>query len=158
MGADHLEEVCARGWEGLIAKKATAPYTPGRSKRWLKLKCSRGQELVVGGWTQPRGSRHGFGSLLLGYHEDGRLRYAGRVGTGFDERTLSDLSRRLRSLTRDDSPFADPPRRHDVRWVEPRLVAEVDFTEWTRDGRLRHPRFKGLRRDKDPREVVREEP
>jgi bifunctional non-homologous end joining protein LigD len=157
-GRELLDDACGRGWEGLIAKKASAPYASGRSRRWLKLKCSRGQELVVGGWTAPRGTRHGFGSLLLGHYEGGRLRYAGRVGTGFDARTLTGLSRHLARLERDTPPFVDPPRLRDVRWAEPELVAEIAFTEWTRDGRLRHPRFKGVRTDKDPGTVVRESP
>lgn len=155
-GPTLLEDACARGWEGLIGKDAGAPYRSGRSRRWVKLKCSAGQELVIGGWTEPRGSRSGFGSLLLGHVERGELRYAGRVGTGFDHATLDSLSRRLRELEVDTSPFADAPRLRDAHWARPRLVAEVAFTEWTRDGRLRHPRFQGLRDDKDPGEVVRE--
>jgi bifunctional non-homologous end joining protein LigD len=157
-GKAYLEQACARGWEGLIAKKASAPYTAGRSRRWLKLKCARGQELVIGGWTAPRGGRQGFGSLLLGHHTPEGLRYAGRVGSGFTAATLADLTRRLRALERPDAAFVDPPRLRDAHWVDPRLVAEIAFTEWTRDGRLRHPRFKGLRPDKDPGTVVREEP
>lgn len=157
-GEAFLEQACARGWEGLIAKRASAPYTGGRSRRWLKLKCASDQELVIAGWTPPQGTRAGFGSLLLGHHTDAGLRYAGRVGTGFTDAALRDLSRRLRDLERPDPPFVDPPRLRGVRWAEPRLVAEIGFTEWTRDGRLRHPRFKGLRTDKDPQTVVRETP
>ena len=149
-------EACRKGWEGLIAKRAAAPYTHGRSRDWLKLKCSAEQELVVGGFTAPKGTRAELGALLLGHFEDGHLRYAGKVGTGFTEATLRDLAGRLAPLHRPDSPFADPVREPRTTWVEPRLVAQVGFSEWTRDGRLRHPRFLGLCEDKDAREVVRE--
>ena len=155
-GEELFREACRRGWEGLIAKRADAPYTHGRSRDWLKFKCSAEQELVIGGYTAPRGSRTELGALLLGYYEDGRLRYAGKVGTGFTQATLRDLAARLEPLRRDDSPFADPVRERDATWVEPRLVAQVGFAEWTRDGRLRHPRFLGLREDKAAEEVVRE--
>lgn len=158
-GRALLDEACRKGWEGLIAKRAESTYRGGRSRSWLKLKCVARQELVIGGYTDPKGSRHGFGSLLLGYHdEDGRLRYAGRVGTGFDERSLSDLSARLARIGRSTSPFSDAPSGRDVHWVTPELVGEVGFTEWTEAGRLRHPRFVGLRHDKDARDVVRESP
>ena len=149
-------EACRKGWEGLIAKRAEAPYTHGRSRDWLKFKCTAEQELVIGGYTAPRGSRSDLGALLLGYFEDGRLRYAGKVGTGFTRATLADLSARLAPLRRDSSPFADLVREPHTTWVEPRLVAQVGFSEWTRDGRLRHPRFLGLRDDKAAEEVVRE--
>ena len=155
-GEELFRRACAAGWEGLIAKRADAPYTHGRSRDWLKFKCAAEQELVVGGYTAPRGSREDLGALLLGYYEDGRLRYAGKVGTGFTRATLRDLASRLAPLRRSDPPFADAPRLRDATWVEPQLVAEVGFTEWTRDGRLRHPRFLGLRDDKAAREVVRE--
>lgn len=158
-GEAFYAEACAKGWEGLIAKRADAHYTGGRSRSWLKFKCVRNQELVIGGFTEPQGSRVGFGALLVGYHHDGDLVYAGKVGTGFDRQNLRRLRKRMDGLERDTSPFAvgDLPRT-GVHWIEPRLVAQVGFTEWTDDGRLRHPRFEGLRRDKDPREVVREEP
>ena len=160
-------EACRRGWEGLIAKRADAAYTHARSKDWLKFKCAAGQELVVGGFTDPKGSRVGIGALLVGYfaHEPARLVYAGKVGTGFDRATLLDLERRLRALQRPTSPFASlagVPLRDAagaiVHWVEPRLVVQISFAEWTANGRLRHPSFQGLRDDKDPREVVRERP
>ncbi|HEX8067967.1 MAG TPA: non-homologous end-joining DNA ligase [Thermoleophilaceae bacterium] len=150
-------EACRRGWEGLIAKRADSTYVQARSRDWLKWKCESQQELVVGGWTEPKGSRAGLGALLVGHWEDGRLRYAGKVGTGFDRETLLELAGRLRELQRAESPFADAGRVR-ASWAEPRLVAQVAFTEWTRDGRLRHPRFLGLREDKDPRDVVRERP
>ncbi len=149
-------EACRRGWEGLIAKRADAPYTHGRSHDWLKFKCTAEQELVIGGYTAPRGSRSELGALLLGHFEDGRLRYAGKVGTGFTHATLADLSARLAPLRRESTPFADPVREPHATWVEPRLVAQVGFSEWTRDGRLRHPTFLGLRDDKAAEEVVRE--
>jgi ATP-dependent DNA ligase len=155
-GLALFEEACRKGWEGLVAKRADAPYVHGRSRDWLKMKCDAAQEMVVGGWTAPRGSRTDLGALLIGVYDDGRLRYAGKVGTGFTQATLRDLAARLAPLRRDDSPFADAPRFRDATWVEPRLVAQVGFTEWTRDGRLRHPRFLGLREDKSPEEVVRE--
>jgi DNA ligase D-like protein (predicted ligase) len=158
-GVAFYQEACRKGWEGLIAKRADSPYSTSRSKDWLKFKCDRGQELVVGGYTAPKGSRVEFGALLVGtYDAEGNLRYAGKVGTGFDEATLHDLGKRLRALRRDEPPFADPRsiKVPGASWVEPELVAEVGFTEWTRDGRLRHPRFLGLRFDKSAREVVRE--
>ena len=155
-GEALFAEACRKGWEGLIAKRADSPYVHGRSRDWLKLKCSAEQELVIGGYTAPKGSRTDLGALLLGYHEDGRLRYAGKVGTGFTRATLRDLAGRLEPLRRDASPFADQVKERGATWVEPRLVAQIGFSEWTRDGRLRHPRFLGLREDKPAGEVVRE--
>jgi bifunctional non-homologous end joining protein LigD len=151
-------EACRKGWEGLVAKRADSPYVATRSRDWLKFKCEQGQEFVIGAYTAPRGSRVEFGALLLGYYRDGELRYAGKVGTGFDEAVLHDLGARLRELERDDPPFADASqiRERDVTWVEPVLVAQVGFSEWTAAGRLRHPRFLGLRDDKAADEVVRE--
>lgn len=157
-GRQLLDEACRKGWEGLIAKVAEGRYVPRRSPDWLKLKCEKGQEFVIGGFTDPAGSRTGFGALLLGYYEDGRLRYAGKVGTGYDEATLRSLRRKLDELVTDASPFADPVREKGAHWVAPELVAETGFTEWTTDGRLRHPRFLGLRDDKRPEDVVRERP
>lgn len=158
--AELLAAACRDGWEGLIAKRPESPYRSGRSREWLKLKCVRRQEMVIGGWTDPQGARSGFGALLIGYHDDqGRLCFAGKVGTGYDESTLRDLSVRLAPLARDTSPFqVESPRGRGLHWVEPRLVAEIGFGEWTATGRLRHPRFLGLRTDKDPAEVVREQP
>lgn len=157
-GADLLAAACARGWEGLIAKRADGDYQPRRSTDWLKLKCSQGQEFVVGGFTEPAGSRVGLGALLLGYQERGKLRYAGKVGTGFDRATLLSLRERLDELRTADPPFDSRVREAGARWVRPALVAQIDFTEWTRDGMLRHPRFLGLRDDKKPEDVVRERP
>jgi bifunctional non-homologous end joining protein LigD len=157
---------CARGWEGVIAKRADAPYVPGRSRDWLKFKCSAGQELVVGGFTEPTRSRVGLGALVVGYYQGGDLVYAGKVGTGFTQAALRELRRRLDALETPDPPFrgdevrraARGPGGAAVHWVRPELVAEVVFSEWTTDGRLRHPRFVGLRDDKPAREVVREAP
>ncbi|WP_030255014.1 non-homologous end-joining DNA ligase [Streptomyces violens] len=157
-GPQRLADACERGWEGLIAKRADGPYVPRRSGDWLKLKCARGQEFVIGGFTEPAGSRVGFGALLLGYYADGTLRYAGKVGTGYDRAALHRIRGLLDEREQARSPFGDPVRERAAHWVRPALVAEVGFTEWTRDGMLRHPRFLGLRDDKKPSEVVREEP
>jgi DNA ligase D-like protein (predicted ligase) len=157
-GQAYWRQACRDGWEGLIAKRADAPYQGGRTRNWLKFKCENAQEFVIGGFTDPRGSRVGFGALLLGYHDpDGRLAYAGKVGTGFDTRLLRLLHARLSRLER-PSPAFDRGHlpRAGVHWVRPRLVGQVAFTEWTEDGQLRHPRFQGLRDDKDPAEVIRE--
>jgi bifunctional non-homologous end joining protein LigD len=155
-GEALFRDACRKGWEGLIAKRADSPYIHGRSRDWLKFKCSAEQELVIGGYTAPKGSRTDLGALLLGYYEGDAFRYAGKVGTGFTQATLRDLATRLRPLVRDTSPFADEVRERGVTWVRPQLVAQIGFSEWTRDGRLRHPRFLGLRDDKDAAEVVRE--
>ncbi len=158
-GEAYFREACRKGWEGLIAKRADSPYVTSRSRDWLKLKCSAEQELVIGGFTEPRGSRTEFGALLVGYYEDGTLRYAGKVGTGFDRETLRELGAAMREREVDDPPFADVhPIPKGTRWTRPDLVAQIGFTEWTRDGRLRHPRYLGLREDKPARDVVRERP
>jgi bifunctional non-homologous end joining protein LigD len=157
-GETAFHYACQHGWEGVIAKRAASPYVSTRSRDWLKLKCAHGQELVIGGWTAPKGSRQRLGAILVGYYEDGKLRYAGKVGTGFDQRTLRMLGDELEHRERPASPFelGDPPR--NARWAEPKLVAEIGFAEWTRDGKLRQPRYQGLRDDKSAREVVREVP
>jgi DNA ligase D-like protein (predicted ligase) len=160
-GKAFYAQACHDGWEGLIAKLAGAPYVSGRNKNWLKFKCESGQELVVGGFTDPQRSRVGFGALLLGYYNpDGELVYAGKVGTGFDTETLRSLRDRLGALEQDGTPFQQGPpvRERGVHWVRPELVAQVGFSEWTDAGELRHPRFQGLRDDKAAREVVREVP
>jgi bifunctional non-homologous end joining protein LigD len=158
-GEAHLADACRRGWEGLIAKRADSIYQARRSRDWLKWKCSAEQELVIAGYTAPKGSREAFGALLVGYYEGAKLRYAGKVGTGFDQRELRSLGERMEQLQRPTSPFdaGDPPAR-GTTWIEPELVAQVAFTEWTRDGSLRHPRYLGLRDDKPARKVVRERP
>lgn len=153
---DLMADACARGWEGLMAKKAASPYRSGRSPDWRKLKCTARQELVIGGWTDPGGARTGFGAILVGYYDDDRLIYAGKVGTGFDEKTLRSLHARLRALAQAEPSFANPPGERGAHWARPELVAEIAFTEWTRDGRLRHPAFLGLRDDKPANQVVRE--
>ena len=158
-GEEMFAEACRKGLEGVMAKRADSPYRATRSSDWRKLKCHAEQELVIGGYTAPQGSRTDFGALLVGYWEDGRLSYAGKVGTGFDQETLRDLGKRLRGLERPESPFVDiHPIPRGTHWVEPELVGQIAFTEWTRDGRLRHPRFLGLRTDKAARDVVRERP
>ena len=156
-GEAYYREACKRGWEGLIAKRASSRYARGRSKDWLKFKCSFEQELVIGGFTEPEGARSHFGALLVGYYDDGDLRYAGKVGTGFTQKTLADLHARMAPLERPDAPFAGkPPVRKGAHWLQPKLVAQIGFSEWTTDGKLRHPRFLGLRADKKARDVVRE--
>jgi bifunctional non-homologous end joining protein LigD len=156
-GEEEYRKACARGDEGVIAKRADAPYRSGRSNDWLKFKCVRDQELVIGGFTAPKGSRVGFGALLVGYYAGKDFVYAGKVGTGFDTNVLRDLHARMRRIERPDSPFTrGRVRERDVRWIEPELVAQIGFTEWTRDGLLRHPRYTGLRTDKSAAEVVRE--
>ncbi|MBO0775522.1 MAG: non-homologous end-joining DNA ligase [Actinobacteria bacterium] len=159
-GEPYWEQACQDRWEGLIAKRADAPYRAGRSRDWLKFKCETAQEFVIGGYTDPQGSRTGFGALLLGYYEPGgALVYAGKVGTGFDQRMLRRLHASLSRLERPRPPFtrgAALPRTR-VHWVEPQVVCQIAFSEWTRDGQLRHPRFRGLRNDKDPTGVVREQ-
>jgi DNA ligase D-like protein (predicted ligase) len=160
-GVEFYSEACHLGWEGLIAKRADAPYQAGRTKDWLKFKCENNQELVIGGFTDPQGTRTGLGALLLGYYDsDGQLVYAGKVGTGFNQQTLHRLHAELSAMEQDRSPFerGDLPRERGVHWTRPRLVAQIGFSEWTTDGRLRHPRFQGLRRDKSPAEVIREVP
>jgi bifunctional non-homologous end joining protein LigD len=159
-GEAFYRQACVDGWEGLIAKRADAPYAEGRTRNWLKFKCIAGQEFVIGGYTDPQGSRQGLGALLVGYYDaDGQLTYAGKVGTGFTTATLRSLHESLSALQRDTSPFAGGrPPKAGVHWAEPRLVAQIEFAEWTTDGLLRQPRFEGLRDDKDPTEVVRETP
>lgn len=155
-GADYYRRACRAGSEGALAKDATRGYAQGRSRAWLKFKCAADQELVVGGYTDPTGQRPELGALLVGYYEGGRFIYAGKVGTGFDESTLRDLRQRLSTLERGRSPFVEDVDARGVHWTHPDLVVEIAFTEWTRDGKLRHPSFVGLRQDKDPGEVTRE--
>jgi DNA ligase D-like protein (predicted ligase) len=155
-GERFYADACSRGWEGLIAKRADSPYRHTRSRDWLKFKCVRDQEFVIGGFTEPRGSRPGFGALLVGYYDDGALRYAGKVGTGYSETSLRELRALLDQLEQPSSPFADPVGEKNAHWVRPTLVAQIGFTEWTHDDKLRHPRFMGLRYDKPAWQVVRE--
>ena len=158
-GVAWLEEACRKGWEGLIAKCADSEHVHARSRNWLKFKCVARQEFVVGGWTEPGGEREGLGALLLGYYDGDELRYAGKVGTGPDEETLRHLSDRLSALERKTLPFStDEGGGSGVHFATPKLVVAVAFTEWTDDGKLRHPRYVGRRLDKDPEDVVREQP
>jgi bifunctional non-homologous end joining protein LigD len=161
-GRAFFELACRRGLEGIVSKQRDRPYLPGRGTAWVKTKCLLRQELVIGGFTDPEGSRRGIGALLVGHYVGSQLTYAGKVGTGYTHAMLLELRKRLTPIERATSPFSpEPPRawtgasRH---WVAPELVAEVAFSEWTNDGRLRHPSFQGLRFDKSPRDVVREAP
>jgi len=159
-GRDFLHHVSQLGLEGMVSKRGDLPYRAGRGPAWQKIKCLRRQEMVIGGFTDPEGSRHGFGALLLGLYEaDGSLSYCGKVGSGFDDATLARLTPELSKLAQKQSPFRNPPQGAEARrahWVKPVLVAEVTFTEWTDDLTLRHPVFQGLRRDKPAKEVMRE--
>ncbi|WP_102417606.1 non-homologous end-joining DNA ligase [Mycobacterium sp. 4858] len=156
-GLAAYRAACERGDEGVIAKLADSRYDGGRSRNWLKFKCVRDQEFVVGGYTSPKGSRVELGALLLGYYDGRDLVYAGKVGTGFDDATLRRLHGRLSTITRDTPPFSRGlVREPDAHWASPELVVQIGFTEWTRDGKLRHPRYLGIRTDKDAAEVVRE--
>ena len=156
-GEAYYRQACRKGWEGVIAKNGDSVYVSSRTRDWLKFKCVHQQEFVIGGYTDPQGERIGFGALLVGYYRRGKLVYAGKVGTGFDTDTLRRLGKNLAQLETAISPFAgDGLPRRGVHWVKPKLVAEIGFTEWTPEGKLRHPRFLGLREDKRPEEVVRE--
>jgi bifunctional non-homologous end joining protein LigD len=160
-GKDALAAAKEQALEGVLAKRLDSVYEPGRrSKNWIKVKIANTQEVVAGGWKPGKGRRAGtIGSLLLGIPGPAGLQYVGHVGTGFNRTMLDDLHRRLRALERKTSPFVGeiPPRdAKDAHWVTPKLVGEVWFTEWTRDGRLRHPTWRGLRPDKSPDEVIRE--
>jgi len=153
-GFEAFELARERGLEGIVAKDPAASYETGkRSMAWRKVKVRAEEEFVLGGFTAPAGARAHFGALLVGAFDGDRLRYAGKVGTGFTATTLADLARRFRELARPTPPFVDPPRERGVTWLEPRLVAQVGFMERTGDGRLRHPVFLGLRDDKAPAEV-----
>jgi bifunctional non-homologous end joining protein LigD len=160
-GPAFFQQACQKGLEGIISKEADAPYVSGRKRSWLKVKCMSEQELVVGGFTRPAGSRQHLGSLLVGMREGKRLVYAGKVGTGFTQASLAELARRLKPLEQEEAPFANPPRGADARgvhWVAPELVAQISFIERTRDGMIRHASFHGLRDDKASADVKLEEP
>jgi len=156
--ASLLASACKIGFEGLVGKRKRSAYASRRNGDWIKLKCHQRQEFVVAGYTDPKGSRAGLGSLLLGVHaEDGGLRYCGNVGSGFSDDSLRSLQTQLRKLVIDKSPFADAPAAgHDTHWIKPVVVAEVEFAGWTKDGRVRHAVFRGLRKDKSPTKIVRE--
>jgi len=139
----------------VIAKIATSPYEPGvRSRDWLKLKVRGESEFVIGGYTPPQGSRTEFGALLVGLYDRGKLRFTGKVGTGYTQETLRDLGAKLKRLRTAASPFDQPPRVKDAVWVKPQLVAQIAYAEWTADGKLRQPAFLGLRADKKPEECT----
>jgi bifunctional non-homologous end joining protein LigD len=159
-GPAFFAEARRLGLEGIVSKQRGQPYKGGRTTSWLKLKCVREQELVIGGFTEPEGSRDGFGALLLGVYAGERLAFAGKVGTGFTVKVARELRKRLDGLEQKACPFDPPPTGPDrlARWVKPVLVAQVKFGEWTHDGKIRHSAFLGLREDKDPREVVMEVP
>jgi bifunctional non-homologous end joining protein LigD len=152
------ERACAEGWEGVIAKRRDSLYEHRRSPRWLKMKCEEAQEFVIGGFTDPQGARTGLGALLVGYYEGDDFVFAGKVGTGFDTKLLTALRARLDRIERATPPFtrAEGLPRIRAHWVEPKVVAQVAFLEWTGHGKLRHSRFLHLREDKAAREVVRE--
>lgn len=157
-GEAFYREASEHRWEGVIAKDGNSVYVSERSRQWLKFKCVNEQEFVIGGYTDPRGQRVGFGALLVGYYERGKLKYAGKVGTGYDTATLRRLRKQLASLETGSKPFEDAGLpRSAVHWVKPKLAAQIGFTEWTGDGKLRHPRFLGLRDDKLAEEVIREQ-
>jgi len=164
-----LAQACRHKLEGIIAKQAASEYEPGRrADAWLKIKCLNGQEFVIGGYTAPKGGRLFFGAILVGYYDREKLIFASKVGTGFDHEALKSLYARFQKLKHADCPFANLPEKRGTSggltagemtrrtWVEPKLVCQIAFTEWTRDGHLRHPAFLGLREDKKPQEVIRE--
>jgi bifunctional non-homologous end joining protein LigD len=157
-GEAFYAQACELGLEGVLSKLGDRPYASGRTRDWLKTKCSRQQEFVIGGYTDPSGSRQGLGALFLGVYEGEKLVYAGKVGTGFTQTSLIQLRKKLGALAIKTPPFAEVPRNEvaGAHWIEPKLAAEVRFTGFTQDGRLRHPVFRGLREDKVPSEIVRE--
>ena len=157
-GREFYAQACQKELEGIISKRADAPYRSGRGKSWLKIKCMRGEELVIGGYSRSDVKTRAFSSLLLGTFEDCKLIYAGKVGTGFNQRDLTALAKRFKPLERKTSPFEAVPtaERKGAVWLEPELVCAVNYAEWTRDGRLRHPSFQGLREDKPARDIHRD--
>ena len=158
-GDEFFAQACRLGLEGIISKRRDQPHREGRHGDWLKTKCTLRQEFVIGGFTDPEGMRAGLGALLIGYFEKDRLVFSGKVGTGFTQKLALDLRRRLDAIERKTCPFDPPPPRaisRNAHWVKPSLICEVEFTEWTADGKIRHPSFQGLRLDKKPHEVVRE--
>ncbi|HET7694735.1 MAG TPA: DNA ligase D [Vicinamibacterales bacterium] len=158
-GPEAHREACRLRLEGIVSKPRNAPYQSGKRVGWLKTKCVSRQEFVIGGFTDPEGSREGIGAILVGVYDGGRLRFAGKVGTGFTVKSARELRTTLNRLEIPSSPFTPPPPGwlgRNAHWVKPALVGEVEFTEWTGDGKIRHPSFQGLRRDKPPEAVVRE--
>jgi bifunctional non-homologous end joining protein LigD len=155
-GIKAFQIASKRGYEGIVAKNLASPYVEKRSSNWLKVKAHKEEEFVIGGYTPPAGSRKYFGALLIGVYDGDKLKYAGKVGTGFDEKSLAELFKKFAPLKRAKSPFAEDVREKGATFVTPKLVAQLSFTEWTSDGKLRHPVFLGLRDDKKAREVTRE--
>lgn len=155
-GERFYQEALKKGWEGILAKRKESSYLSKRSKDWLKFKCSLSQEFVICGFTKPSGARIGFGALLVGYYKSGKLQYAGKVGTGYDTAFLRSLSAKLKTMVLKDSAFEEEIKEKNAIFVRPKLVAEIGFTEWTKDGKLRHPTFLGLRMDKAPTKVKKE--
>ena len=156
-GLKAFQLATKRGFEGLVAKNLASRYVERRSTEWLKVKVHQEDEFIIGGFTKPAGSRQHFGALLLGVYSSKQLTYVGKVGTGFDDKTLTSLHKKFRPLIRTHSPFATDARERGATFLAPKLIAQISFTEWTQDGKLRHPVFLGLRDDKRPEEVVRAE-
>jgi bifunctional non-homologous end joining protein LigD len=156
-GLKAFQIASKRGFEGVVGKNLAFSYVEKRSKEWLKVKVHQEDEFVIGGFTQPTGSRQYFGALLLGVYSGNKLLYAGKVGTGFDTEMLAALYRKFKSLVRSKSPFASAVRERDATFLAPKLIAQLSFTEWTQDGKLRHPVYLGLRDDKKPKDVTRME-
>lgn len=158
-GLTYLQYAAKHGWEGIIAKEADSIYLHKRAPTWLKFKCDFSQEFVIGGYTKPQGSRLKFGALLLGYYHNKKFKYAGKVGTGFDVETLIFLHNKMQPLITNKTPFTNYDlKSKSITWLKPKLVVQLGYTEWTSDGRLRHPRYLGLRNDKKAIDVVREQP
>lgn len=155
-GEKYFKQAAKKGWEGLIAKEKHSTYVHSRSKKWQKFKCGKRQEFIIVGYTDPGGSRIGFGSLLIGYYKNRKLHYAGKVGTGYDMALLKKLSKRLKSIERKTNPFKGLKVPKSAHFVQPKILCEIGYTEWTKDGKLRHPRFLGLRSDKNAKKVRRE--
>jgi bifunctional non-homologous end joining protein LigD len=156
-GIKAFEIAKKKGFEGLIAKDLASKYVSGRSPAWLKVKVRKEDEFVIGGFTEPSGARHYFGALLLGAYTRGKLEYVGKVGTGFDEKTLKSLFKKFSALKRATSPFTSDVREKEATFIAPKLVAQIGYTEWTGDGKLRHPVYLGLRDDKEAKDVTRQE-
>jgi bifunctional non-homologous end joining protein LigD len=160
-GDEFFKHACEYGIEGIVSKLANSHYESTRNRNWLKVKCAKQQEFVIAGYTPSSKGLPGFGSLVLGVYEKGKLVYSGRVGTGFTFKQRGDLKKLLDKLSRQTSPLAVVPKDpglRETKWTEPQMIAEVAFTEWTSDGSIRHPSFQGLREDKNPKDVVREQP
>lgn len=152
--SEFYHQMCAQGEEGIIVKKSDSHYESKRAKTWVKFRCGNQREFVIGGYTEPKGSRIGFGALLLGFYEGDKLKYAGKVGTGFSETVLKKLRKEFNHIAQKNTPFENYHERERPHWIKPLLIAEIGFSEWTPEGRLRHPKFLGLRQDKHAKEVV----